>query len=309
VEVNVQFPTISNAMRLERLQPPTGKVQMVLDTDTYNEIDDQFAVVYALLSPDHLDVEALYAAPFSNRGTVDPADGMEKSYEELLRLSNRLGISPDGFVFRGSTRYLVDWKHPERSEAAIDLVSRAMAAHDDPLYVIAIGAITNVASAILLQPEIIERIVIVWLGGQPLHWPSAKHFNLGQDLYASRLVFDCGVPLVHIPCTTVASHLLTTVPEMELYVRGQGAVGDYLFGIFEAYVEQRSALSKEIWDISTIAYLINDDWVPTELVHSPILTDQMTWSTAHSRHFIRQATFVERDPIFRDLFTKLQTCK
>ena len=140
----MQFPIISDAMRLERLQPPTGKVRMVLDTDTYNEIDDQFAVVYAMLSPGHLDVEALYAAPFSNRGTADPADGMEKSYEELLRLSNRLGISPDGFVFRGSTRYLVDWKHPERSEAAIDLVGRAMAAHDDPLYVIAIGAITNV---------------------------------------------------------------------------------------------------------------------------------------------------------------------
>jgi hypothetical protein len=96
---------------------------------------------------------------------------------------------------------------------------------------------------------------------------------------------------------------------MERHVRGHGAIGDYLFDIFEAYVAQRSTLSKEIWDISTIAYLINDDWVPTELVHSPILTDQMTWSTDRSRHFVRQATFVERDPIFRDLFTKLQTCR
>jgi len=280
---------------------------MVLDTDTYNEIDDQYAVVYSLLSPDSMQVEALYAAPFTNKKAPVAADGMEKSYQEILRLLDRLGVSPDGFVFRGSTDYLPDWDHPERSEAAIDLVSRAMEEHDDPLYVVAIGAITNVASAILIEPEIIERIVLIWLGGQPLYWPSAKHFNLGQDLHASRLVFDCGVPLVHVPCDTVTSHLLTSVPEMEHHVRGQGAIGDYLFEIFKAYVERHSVLSKEIWDISTIAYLINDDWVPTEIAHSPILTDQMTWSTDHSRHFMRQVTFVKRDPIFRDLFAKLRT--
>jgi purine nucleosidase len=305
-EANVQFPTISDAMRLERLQPPRGRVRMVLDTDTYNEIDDQFAVVYSLLSPDRLDVEALYAAPFSNKEVADPADGMGKSYEEILRLLSRLGVAPDEFVFRGSTRYLADWAHPERSEAATDLVNRAMAVHDDPLYVIAIGAITNVASAILIQPEIIERIVIVWLGGQPLYWPSARHFNLGQDIHASRLVFDCGVPLVHVPCDTVTSHLLTSVPEIEHHVRGQGVIGDYLFEIFKAYLDRHDVLSKEIWDISTLAYLINDEWVPTELVHSPILTDQMTWSIDHSRHLMRQATFVYRDPIFRDLFAKLR---
>ena len=305
----MKFPDIGRAKRLERLAPPRGLVRMVLDTDTYNEIDDQFAVVYALLSQEKLDVEALYAAPFTNRETTDPADGMEKSYQEILRLLDRLEVAPEGYVFRGSTDYLSDWEHPVESEAALDLVDRALESHDDPLYVVAIGAITNVASAILIEPEIIEHIVVVWLGGQPLYWPRARHFNLGQDLYASRLLFDCGVPLVHVPCDTVASHLLTSVPEMAQYVRGQGAIGDYLFEIFQAYVEAHAALSKEIWDISTIAYLINDEWVPTEIVHSPILTDQMTWSVDHSRHLMRQVTFVHRDPIFRDLFAKLRTCR
>ncbi|MFC1725309.1 hypothetical protein ACFL4T_06755 [candidate division KSB1 bacterium] len=45
-------------------EPPAGRVRMVLDTDTYNEIDDQFAVVYSLISPERLNVEAIYAAPF-----------------------------------------------------------------------------------------------------------------------------------------------------------------------------------------------------------------------------------------------------
>lgn len=302
----MEFPVIPESRRLERLQPPTGKVSLVLDTDTYNEIDDQFAVVYALLSSERLDVQALYAAPFFNDRSSGPADGMEKSYQEIVRLLEKLEIPSDGFVFRGSTGYLPDYEHPNKSDAAMDLVRRAMNADDTPLYVVAIGAITNVASAILIEPEIIERIVVVWLGGHALHWPHAQEFNLGQDIHASRLVFDCGVPLVHIPCIGVTTHLLTTVPEVERYVQGRGAIGDYLAEIFKAYHADHYAWSKVLWDIATIAYLIDDSWVPTDIVHSPILTDRLTWSFDGSRHFIRSASFVHRDPIYRDLFRKLE---
>ena len=77
----MDFPPLDPALMLERLAPPTGKVRMVLDTDTYNEIDDQFAVVQALISPDRLAVEAIYAAPFDNNRSSGPGEGMEKSYE------------------------------------------------------------------------------------------------------------------------------------------------------------------------------------------------------------------------------------
>ena len=303
----MKFPAIPNCVRQERLQSPEGKIRMVLDTDTYNEIDDQFAVVYSLLSPDKLTVEALYAAPFLNNRSTSAGDGMEKSHQEILRLLDRIDVSPDGFVFRGSESFLADWEHPCHSAAASDLVERAMASDEDPLYVVAIGAITNVASAILLQPEIIKRIVVVWLGGHQLHWPHTKEFNLRQDIPASRLIFDCGVPLVQVPCFAVASHLLTTVPEIERHVQGQGAIGDYLAKIFKAYSAEHTGWSKEIWDISAIGYLLDHTWVPSCLVHSPILTDQLTWSVDHSRHVIRQATFLHRDHIFRDLFAKLKT--
>ena len=68
------------------------------------------------------------------------------------------GISrpADGIVFKGSTDYLRDVTKPIRSEAALDLVSRAMkSSPDDPLYVVPIGCITNIASAILIEPQII----------------------------------------------------------------------------------------------------------------------------------------------------------
>ena len=240
----MNFPTLPEATRLARLEPPTSKVRMVLDTDTYNEIDDQFAVVYALLSPEHMALEALYAAPFHNRRSTGPQHGMEQSYEEILRLLDKLGVAADNLVYRGSTGFLTDYEQPYRSPAALDLVQRAMASEDEPLYVVAIGAITNVASALLIEPRIAERIVVLWLGGHALYWPHTREFNLGQDITSARLVFDCGVPVVHFPCLGVTSHLHTTVPEIERYVAGQGAIGDYLATIFKEHYPDHYAWSK-----------------------------------------------------------------
>ena len=163
------FPKISDGTRLQKLEAPKGKVRMVLDTDTYNEIDDQFAVVYSLLSPEKLDVETIYAAPFLNSRSTGPGDGMEKSYDEILRLLERLNVSPENFVHKGSTDFLASLDKLIESPAVDDLIERAMQSGDEPLYVVAIGAITNIASAILKEPEIINKIVIVWLGGHALY--------------------------------------------------------------------------------------------------------------------------------------------
>ena len=303
----INFPKISESRRIEMLQPPQGRVRMVFDTDTYNEIDDQFAVVHALLSPEKLDVQAIYAAPFHNNRSNNPEDGMEKSYEEILRLLDFLGVSSEDFVYRGSQAFLTDSETPEQSEAAEDIIQKAMSVSDSPFYVVAVGAITNVASAILIEPDIINNIVVIWLGGNPLYWSHTREFNLAQDVHAARLVLDSGVPFVHLPARGVVSHLLTTVSEMERYVQGQGKIGDYLVEIFKSYSKDHYGWSKVIWDIAATAYLVNSSWVPTEIVHSPILTDAVTWSFDNNRHLMRVATSVNRDAIFRDLFNKLKS--
>jgi inosine-uridine nucleoside N-ribohydrolase len=308
----MSLPPLSELDRLARLQPvPTADLAepapVVLDTDTYNEIDDQFAVAWALLSPDRVDVQAIHAAPFHNERSEGPGDGMEKSFEEIQRLLERLDMSNrSDRVFRGSDRYLPGPGTPVDSPAARDLIERAMAATPErPLYVVAIGAITNIASAILLQPEIIERIVVVWLGGQPHDWPRAREFNLQQDIPASRLIFDSGVPLVHVPCANVAEKVKTTLAELEQFIAGKSRIADFLVERFRDFREDHFAWSKEIWDLAAIAWLITPDAVPTHLAHSPILTDQRTWSRDQSRHLIRVAGDCRRDPIFADVFRKL----
>lgn len=300
------FPTLTDSDRLHRLTPPTNKLRMVLDTDTYNEIDDQFALVYALLSPEKLGLEAIYAAPFHNDRSTSPGHGMELSYTEILELLQRMDVSPEGLVYKGSTDYVGPQLKAQENDAVHDLIARAKASSpDDPLYVVAIGAITNVTSALMLEPEIINNIVVVWLGGHALHWPNAVEFNLKQDVAGAQILFGSGVPLVLIPCMGVTSHLHSTVPEIERSVEPCGDIGAFLARRFKEYSHERSGWSKIIWDLANIAYLLDASWVPTELVHSPVLSDQVTWSVDRSRHLIRCANYVRRDPILRDFFAKL----
>lgn len=301
------FQKMDDVTLLRKLTPPTSKVRMILDTDTFNEIDDQFAIVYALFSQEKLQVEAIYAAPFFNNRSTSPLDGMEKSYEEILRILKRINMSHDNFVYKGSNTFLNNVNEPLQSEAANDLVKRAMETPDDELlYVVAIGAITNIASAILIEPKIIEKIVVVWLGGHALHWPNTSEFNLQQDVVSAQTVLNCGVPLVLIPCMGVTSHLHTTLSEMKQFVKGKGEIGDFLTMRFEEYHDNHYAYSKVIWDLAAIAYLVNHHFIPTQIIHSPVLTDQRTYSVDASRHFIRYAYHVDRDAIFRDFFTKLE---
>ena len=301
------FPVIDEAVRLGMLRPPAGRVRVVIDTDTFNEVDDQFAIAYALMSEERMAVEAIYAAPFFNPKSSGPGDGMERSHDEIVRLLGLMGRVPEGWVYRGCTDYLGAALTPQRNPAVADLIERAMASTpSDPLYVVGLAVLTNIASAMLIEPRIIERMVLVWLGGHALHWPDTREFNLRQDVPAARLVFDSGVPLVLLPCEGVTRQLSTTVAELERFVEPHGALGRFLTERVRGHRSDHLSWSKPIWDMAPVAYLVDPTWTPTELRHSPVLTDQVTWSVDASRHLIRTARLVRRDPIFRDFFLKLK---
>ena len=142
---------MTELQRLRNLEVPTGNIDCVLDTDTYNEIDDQYALSLMIKSP-KLNLRAIYAAPFFNTHSTSPEDGMERSYDEILKLLTLMGKEDrKADVFKGSRTYLPDEKTPVDSPAARHLCELAMTySVEKPLYVVAIGAITNVASALLL---------------------------------------------------------------------------------------------------------------------------------------------------------------
>jgi inosine-uridine nucleoside N-ribohydrolase len=288
------------------LEPPTGKVDMVLDTDTYNEIDDQFALAYAMHSPERLAVKAIYAAPFHNSRSTGPKDGMEKSYDEILQLLDRMDVSSEGFVYKGAEQYLQAPDKPVMSAAVKDLVERSKA-YDaaNRLYVVAIGAITNIASALIADPTLAERTVIVWLGGHALYWPHTREFNLMQDVASANVVFSSGAPVVLVPCYPVASHTVTTVYELEENLGRKNSLSAFLIDRFSGYSTEHFAYAKEVWDVATIGWLVNPDWAPSHLDHSPIVQTDLRYSIDRRRHFIRVVDQLNRNAMFADMYRKL----
>lgn len=286
--------------------PVKGKYRVVIDTDTFNEIDDQFAVVQALLSPDKLTVEAIFAAPFCNERAATPAQGMQFSYDEILRLLERMHISPDNLAYRGVTDYITAQKIPRHADAVERLIALARSATpQEPLYVIAIAAISNVASALLLAPDIINNIVVVWLGGNALDWPEPWEFNLSQDIAAAQVLLDSKVPLVLVPCKGVVTHLRSTLAEIERYVEPHGAIGAFLASRFRLYHDDHLGWSKEIWDMAAVGWLLHPEAMLCEVIPAPVLDDSGAWRSGRNRHPVQYVRYVERDIILRDFFIRL----
>ena len=302
---------------MKNLQVPSGIVDVILDTDAYNETDDQYAIAYMLLSPERIKVLGLCAAPFHNSNSSSPEEGMVKSYDEILRLldlMNRDDLKAN--VYYGARNYLPDESTPVDTDAARYLVAEARKhSPEKPLYVVAIGAITNVASAILLDREaMVNNTVIVWLGGHAKDYPHTREFNLRQDIAAARIVMGCGVPFVQLPCVGVVSHLITTGPELEYWIKGTSQLANFLYErtVFEAnkYAKGR-VWNRCIWDVSAIAWLLNDNDRFMKSYTIPALIPQYdnTYSVDPRRHPQCYVYEVNRDAIFNDLFGKLRNMK
>ena len=297
---------------LKNLEVPTGKIDVVLDTDAYNEIDDQFAISYMLRSPEKLNVRAILAAPFFNAKSTSPEDGMERSYDEILKILHLAGADAlKEHVLRGSRTYLPNEKEPVDSPAARALVELAAEyTTEHPLYVVAIGAITNVASALLMDPSLKERIVLVWLGGHSINNPDNAEFNLKQDVAAARIVFGCGVPLVQLPCTGVVSAFTVSGPELEYWLAGKNPLSDYLarntINEANSYAAGRP-WTRVIWDVTAIGWLLNekDCFMRSRLIPSPIPEYDNHYAFDPRRHFIRYVYSIQRDRLMQDLFEKL----
>lgn len=303
--------TISEEQRLRALTVPTGPVDVVIDTDAANEVDDQFAIAYLLRSTEKLHTVALYAEPFSAEWTVkNPAEGERLSYEEILHVLQLAGetVNP---VFHGSAAYLADEHTPQVTDAAQDLCRRAMQyTPEKPLYVVAIGVITNIASALLMEPRIADRMVVVWLGGHARHFPDTAEFNLIQDVPAARVVMGSGVPLVQLPCGGVVDRFIISKPELEYWLVGKNPLADYLANnVIKAEESYRHGMawSRIIYDVTAVGWLLNDD---DRFMHSYILPTLLPDMTGHYEQqpqpFVQRYVYsIRRDELFTDLFRKL----
>ena len=294
---------------IKNLSVPEKKVDVVIDTDAFNEIDDQFAIAYLIRSVEKLNTKAVYAAPFHNAKSTGPADGMEKSYAEIERLLKLLNT--DIPIFKGSESYLRDEKTPVISPAAKDLAERAKHySPENPLYVVAIGAITNVASAILLEPAVAENTVVVWLGGHAHHFFDTKEFNMYQDIAAARVVMGCGAPFVQLPCCGVVSSFKFSRPELEYWLLGKNKLTDYLAKNATAEADSYAAgkpWTRVIWDVTAVAWLLNDEerFMSARLLNTRLPDYNGYYGPTKPTLLCNYVYYIKDDALKEDLINKL----
>ena len=281
--------------------------KVIVDSDAFNEMDDQFAILYALCTTEKMDVIAINAAPFINDRSTGFEDGMEKSYEEIKRLTDCL---PDGDcipVFYGSRKPIEETGAPDISPAAENIVKTAMSS-DELIYILTMGCITNVASAILMEPKICEKICVIWLGGNELDKEDVREFNLEMDYAAGQIVLNSGCPLVLCPAFNVTVALEYNVEQLtalgydlphcaylteltKRFHRGAGAGPDW------AWI---------MWDMAAPALLDDPASAEMKIVTAPAFTDDFRYAFDKTRHDMILLTKLYPEKVYENAFGKIK---
>ena len=200
----------------------------IIDTDAKNEADDQYAIVHALLSPT-IDVRGLVAAHF---GRERSPHSMADSRAEIDLLLGLMGREGDVRVANGAPGGLVDESTPIDSDGAQLIIAESkLASTGDPLFVAFLGPLTDMASAILIDPDIVHRtVVVIWIGGQGYGVDPAYpgiEFNLRNDISAANVVFDSGITVWQVPANVYVA-VSVSYAELEEKIGGTSKLADYL---------------------------------------------------------------------------------
>jgi inosine-uridine nucleoside N-ribohydrolase len=283
------------------------RLPVVLSTDVGNEVDDQWAIVYLLTQP-RFDVQGILSP---HAPTLSPPAG--RTAYRILRsvVEDRLNMREHPPLLEGASLPLVDTRTPADSPA-VDFLLRVSRDYnpDRRLNVLAIGAITDIASAILRDPSIVQRIRVVQMGFQS--WAAGgNEFNIANDVHAVQVVLASGVPLTVGPGDVCKRDLALSLDQARTMVAGRGPVGDWLWTEFEAwyyrYVKpiRRNDFSKPwiIWDTIVLAHLLG--MTQSEDYPRPVLRDDMTFDHPNTREKITWITHVDSRRMWADFLARL----
>ncbi len=280
--------------------------RVILNTDAKNEADDQFAIVHALLSGS-LDVRGLIPAHFGDRRTPR---SMEESREEIDRLLALMNLQVP--VANGAPWAIPDEYTPNDSHGARLILEESwLASGNDPLYVGFLGPLTDMASAILLDPSIVERpVVVIWIGGpgyDGLDSASKLEFNLGNDIAAANVVLTSGITVWQIP-RNVFSQVSVSYAELEEKIRGTSALADYLIDqLVEWNTEHHPEAieSRSLGDSPAVALMLYPGACSFRLRPAPRF-DTEGYYVRGAGHPMRVIETVDTRFLLEDMFAKIR---
>lgn len=280
------------------------KINVILDTDTYNECDDQFALAYMIKNQDIFNIEAITVAPFSHdeHKKVTVKDGQDLSYREIIKICNWLDFDTTNKVFRGSMDYIQNG-YNENNDAVNKIIEVAL--KNDKTYIMGIGAITNIALAIKKEPKITDKIEVVWLGGNEINYKNNLEYNFRQDIEAVKIVFESKVKLTILPCKDVVSRLKININILKRKLENKSELCNYLIERF--YNDGYHGIQEErvIWDIAVIAYMINKEWFTSDEISCPYIKEDTSYELTTNNHKITMINYIDVNKVYNDLFRKL----
>ncbi len=287
--------------KVPKIPPKDRRIRVIFDTDTRNEIDDVWAMALAILCPERFKIEGFVAANFDNSRSETGPDSIEASYKEIHTILDKAGLSGKWPVLRGShpMRYKYE---PSESEGVDFIIKKAMESTlEDPLWIVGLGAATDIASAYLKEPRIKDRIVVFW--HFRTRWPDkCWNFNVIGDVRAARTVFHSDLSFVLFDTGT---HLYCPMEESEKYM-SYGALGRYMHEYrFESDYYQHP--NKGFFDLGDIAVLVDPSLGSWEIADCPEVQWDLDYKFTGKKGKILRCYDVDRDGTYALLEKKLRT--
>lgn len=294
--------------------PKERRVRYIVHTDCKNEADDQFTLCHALMT-DKLDIKGIIAGHFDkgNGNRFPEKKTACASYDEIKKIMSLMDLTDHYPVFLGAPEGLPDETTPIITEAAEFIVKEAMKDDPRPLYIGMQGAITDLASAILMEPEICSRMTCIWIGGgdYPLGGPE---FNLANDICGVNVVFQSEMPVWQIT-KSVYKKFAVSLAELQTKVMCRGKIGRYLFSQMAEFnknsLQFRDWPHGEIWalgDEGCICALLEEHEKTDgyEMIPAPRIEADMNYSVGGKGKKIRVYRDMDVRLDLEDLFAKLE---
>lgn len=221
--------------------PQDKTLRVILDTDCYNECDDQFCVAHALMTP-RFDIKAIIAEQYG--GVMPNLDSEQKSYDEICNIVRLMGLEGEVNILHGCKTLLPDTSTPVESEGSRFIIEEALRDDPRPLFVCTQGAVTNLASALLMKPEIAERITVISILGSP--YPQGGfEFNQNNDINAARVLYQSKAEMWQVP-SNVYTTMKISYFEMMNSIYPCGEIGKYLVEYALKFGKQMMSHMKEM---------------------------------------------------------------
>lgn len=251
-----------NLILLDNQAISQSTTRLILDADTGNEVDDLYAIARALVEPSW-EILALTAAHWQTSQWAED-NTMENSYRLNQLLVGELGLSVS--TLRGGAARMYDWGDQARhSAAAYEIIKQAKTTPEgEKLTVVTLGTLTNVASAIYIDPSIESKIELYWLGTSydfEQNVLKRVDFNAVMDVQALEILLTSEVEMNVIP-VNVASAMTFTFAEVEEKLLNAHPMGKILVDRWYQHLDG-SRKERTIWDLALVEAMIHPEWTET----------------------------------------------